>query len=91
MTSQAFTDLAKDHGFISVSSPGSLVIVPAGYVTCTFLPDGADYCEGLRWSFTREAQSENERAVITKAVQLMIADYGGNDEYSKLTDALNSD
>ena len=91
MTLLAFTDLAKDHGFISVSSPGSLVIVPAGYVTVTFLPDGADYCEGLRWSFVREAQGENERAVITKAVQLMVADYGGNDDYSKLTDALNSD
>ena len=65
--------------------------MPAGYVAVAFLPDGDEYCEGLRWSLVREAQGENERAVITKAVQLMVADYGGNNDYSKLTDALNSD
>ena len=72
-------------------SLGSLLIIPAGHVTCTLLPDGIGLSEGLRWSFTRTINHEAERVVITNSVELMMRGYGVKEEFQKLVDALNSD
>ena len=64
MTSAAFTDLTQQHGFIALAKPGSLVVIPAGYVTCTLLPEGTELSEGLRWSFTRELGKSRSFTVV---------------------------
>ena len=77
-------------GFIAVSKPGTLMVVPPGYLTIVAI-SGETHCRGLRWSFCRADYGKAEHKVITDMIEQMLLDFGQDDTLKKLKERLESD
>ena len=84
------TMVEANKGFIAVSKPGTLMVVPPGYLTIVAV-SGETHCRGLRWSFCRVDYGEADHKMITEMIDQMQLDFGQDDTLKMLRDALDSD
>ena len=81
--------MTGDAGFMHLACPGSLLVIPGGYIIILFAI-GDEASEGLRWSFTRTDAYENERKTVLAAIEQLTPEYGSDSSFSKLRDALSA-
>ena len=87
MTLEALTaKISAGNGFMAVSEPGTLMVIPPGYLTIVAV-FGERPCKGLRWSFVL---SEAEQKITADMIGQMLLDFGADESLSKLQTALEA-
>ena len=91
LTIDAFLELAKQkEGFIHNTTPGTLLVLPAGYLYAICIAEAKGYCEGLRWSFTSAEAIPQENKLILDTLNLLVKDFDGDAVCTALKDALEA-
>ena len=86
----AYLELARAHGFLHVSSPGTLMLLPTGWLCATCVIDQGRVSEGLRWSFTTAETQKDECDAIVAGLDMLISEFGADDAASALKDSLEA-
>lgn len=87
MTAEAYISLVKSHGFVNISCPGTLTMVPSGYIVMNFLTS-EEGCNGLRWSFSASASSSTAKKNIADMLSAWPS-MAQDSTWSKLTAVLD--
>ena len=95
MAVDTFLSLAKQKGFLMKTEPGSLVLLPPGFIYITFMAEGkpqepAATAEGLRWSFTRADQNPDECKIVTAGLDMLLSEFGGDTAATALKNVLEN-
>ena len=77
MAINLYLDLARQHGFLHVSSPGTLVALPTNWLHITCNVESHD-AMGLRWSFTTAETHKAERDAIVAGIDALISEFGAD-------------
>ena len=91
LTIDAFLELAKQKkGFIHNTTPGTLLVLPAGYLYAICIAEAKGHCEGLRWSFTSAEAIPQENKLILDTLNMLVKDFDGDAVCTALKDALEA-
>ncbi|CAK0789754.1 unnamed protein product, partial [Prorocentrum cordatum] len=89
MSVECFFGLVRSHGFAFKSEPGTLQIIPAGFLVIGFLVS-EEPCEGMRWSFVRSDAAEQERILIKTTMEQAMEEFGADATMKAISLALGA-